>query len=99
MQVIALRTLRKFWEMHPQSETSLRTWYATAAAAAWESPQDIKNDFGTTVDFVGDNRVVFDIAGNKYRLIVHVSYPFKRVLVKFVGTHAAYDRINPETVR
>ena len=53
MQVIALRTLRKFWEMHPQSETSLRTWYATAAAAAWESPQDIKNDFGTTVDFVG----------------------------------------------
>jgi len=51
------------------------------------------------VDFVGDNRVIFDIAGNKYRLIVHIAYRFKRVLVKFVGTHAAYNRIDPETIR
>jgi len=51
------------------------------------------------VDFVGDNRVIFDMAGNKYRLIVHIAYRFKRVLVKFVGTHAEYDRIDPETIR
>ncbi len=51
------------------------------------------------MDFVGDNRVIFDIAGNKYRLIVHIAYRFKRVPVKFVGTHAEYDRINPETIR
>jgi mRNA-degrading endonuclease HigB of HigAB toxin-antitoxin module len=58
----------------------------------------LKRQFGTTVDFVGDNRLIFDLGGNKYRLIVHVSYTFSRVLVKFVGTHAEYDRINPETV-
>jgi mRNA interferase HigB len=51
-----------------------------------------------TVDFVGDNRVIFDLGGNKYRLIVHVSNAYGRVLVKFVGTHTEYDRIDPETV-
>ena len=55
-------------------------------------------EFGATVDFIGDNRLIFDIGGNRYRLIVHVSYVYKRVLVKFVGTHAEYDRIEPETV-
>jgi len=54
--------------------------------------------FGSTVDFVGDNRIIFDIGGNKYRLIVHVAYSYKRVLVKFIGTHADYDKIDPETV-
>ena len=54
--------------------------------------------FGGTVDFVGDNRVIFDLGGNKYRLVVHVSFAFGRLLVKFVGTHAEYDRIAPETV-
>ena len=62
------------------------------------TPQDIKNDYGASVDFVADNRVVFDIAGNKYRLIVHVSYLYKRVLVKFIGTHADYDKIDAESV-
>jgi len=99
MQVIALRRLRQFWADHPQAETPLRTWYATATMANWRTPQDIKNDFGANVDFVGDNRVIFDIGGNKYRLIVHVSYVYNRVLVKFIGTHASYDRIDPETVR
>ena len=53
---------------------------------------------GSTVDFVGDNRLIFDIGGNKYRLVVHVAYRFKRVLIKFVGTHKEYDKIDPETV-
>ncbi|ESR24787.1 hypothetical protein N177_2110 [Lutibaculum baratangense AMV1] len=55
--------------------------------------------FGTTVDFVADNRVVFDIGGNKYRLVVHVSYEFKRVLIKFIGTHRDYDRIDAARIR
>jgi mRNA interferase HigB len=54
--------------------------------------------FGTNVDFVGDNRVIFDIGGNKYRLILHVAYRFKSALVKFIGTHDEYDKIDPETV-
>lgn len=54
--------------------------------------------FGTTVDFIGDSRVIFDVGGNKYRLIAHVAYPYRRVLIKFVGTHADYDRIDPERI-
>ena len=99
MQVIALRTLRQFWRRHPQAEGPLRAWYAVVSRARWAGPADVKRQFGTTVYFMRDNRIVFDIAGNKYRLIVRVAYSFHRVLVKFVGTHAEYDRIDAETVR
>lgn len=99
MQVIALRALRQFWRRHPQAEGPLRAWYAVVSRAQWAGPADVKRQFGTTVDFIRDNRIVFDIAGNKYRLIVHVAYSFRRVLVKFVGTHTEYDRIDAETVR
>jgi mRNA interferase HigB len=98
MQVIARRTLRLFWERHPRAEAPLRVWFAVASKAVWHSPAEVKRQFGTAVDFVSDNRVVFDIGGNKYRLIAHVSYEFGRMLVKFVGTHAEYDRIDPENV-
>lgn len=98
MQIIAKSTLKRFWERHAQAETPLRVWYATVDKAVWNEPADVKAMFGRTVDFVSDNRIIFDISGNKYRLIVHVAYPFKRVLIKFVGTHEEYDRIDPETV-
>lgn len=98
MQVIARRTLRLFWERHPQAEGPLRAWFSFATAAHWKSPSEVKRQFGTTVDFMSDNRAIFDVGGNKYRLVVHISYVFGRVLVKFVGTHAEYDRIDPETV-
>jgi mRNA interferase HigB len=97
MQVIALRTLRL--QEHPRAERPIRTWYAEVRKAEWRGSADVKAQFGTTVDFIADNWAIFDLGGNKYRLVVHVSYRFKRVLVKFVGTHAAYDRIDPETVR
>ena len=98
MQVIARRTLREFWETHPEAEAPLQVWYKIASRATWKAPQDIKDQFGSAVDFVGDNRVVFDIGGNKFRLVVHAAYPFKRLLVKFVGTHRDYDKIDVETV-
>jgi mRNA interferase HigB len=98
MQVIARRTLRQFWENHSQSEGPIRAWYATVARSRWKTPTDVKRQFGSNVDFVADNRVIFDLGGNKYRLVVHVSYKFQRVLVKFIGTHVQYDRIDPETV-
>lgn len=59
----------------------------------------MKAEFGSTVDFVADSRIIFDISGNKYRLVVHVSYTFGRVLVKFIGTHREYDAINAEKVK
>ncbi|MGH6725408.1 MAG: type II toxin-antitoxin system HigB family toxin [Pseudolabrys sp.] len=98
MQVIARRTLVQFWERHRQAEGPIRVWFAVVSKARWRTPQDVRRQFGTTVDFVGDNRLIFDLAGNKYRLVVHASYMFGRVLIKFIGTHAAYDRIDPETV-
>ena len=98
MQVIALRRLRLFWREHPRAERPIRTWYAEVRKAEWRGPADVKDQFGTTVDFVADNRAIFDFGGNKYRLVVHVSYRFKRVLVKFIESHAEYDRIDPETV-
>jgi mRNA interferase HigB len=98
MQVIALRTLKEFWARQPHAEGPIRAWFAITAKARWANPADIKRQFGNTVDFVGDNRVIFDLGGNKYRLVVHVSFAFGRVLVKFIGTHSEYDRIDPETV-
>jgi mRNA interferase HigB len=98
MQVIAKRTLRLFLDREPRARTPLQTWHAAAERASWRTPNDVKAEFGTTVDFVADNRVIFDIGGNRYRLVVHVSYEYARVLVKFVGTHREYDRIDPETI-
>ncbi len=77
----------------------MRAWYALVSRAEWRRPADVKAQFGTTVDFVADNRIVFDLGGNKFRLVAHVAYAYKRVLIKFVGTHADYDRIDVETVR
>jgi mRNA interferase HigB len=98
MQVIARRTLVEFWERHRQAEGPIRVWSAIVSKARWQTPKDVKQQFGTTVDFVGDNRLIFGLGGNKYRLVVHASYAFGRVLIKFIGTHAEYDRIDPETV-
>lgn len=72
----------------------MRPWFALVQAADWSSPADVKAMFGATVDFVADNKVILDIGGNKYRLIVYVAYRYRRVLVKFVGTHAEYDRVD-----
>lgn len=99
MQAVVLRTLRQFSERHPQAQRPLRAWYALVSRAEWRGPGDVKAQFGGTVDFVSDDRIIFDVADSKYRLVVHVAYAYKRLLVKFVGTHAEYDRIDVETIR
>lgn len=98
MQIVARRTLREFWAIHPQAEVPLRAWYGLVSNAEWTGPAEVRAMFNSA-DFLADNRVVFDIAGNKFRLVVHVAYPFKTVLIKFIGTHAEYDKILAETVR
>lgn len=95
MNVIARRALKAFWERYPQAETPLGAWYSKGD---WSGPADLKKAFGNNVDFVADNRAIFDIGGNKYRLVVHFSYRFKTALIKFVGTHDEYDGIDAETV-
>ena len=93
MHVIALKTLRQFWERHPDTRPSLREWHEQAENANWESPLQVKADY-PTASIIGNNRVVFNIKGNNYRLVVHISYRSRQVYIRFVGTHAEYDRIN-----
>ena len=93
MQVIARRTLKQFWARHPRAEGPIRAWLAIAAAAHWANPTEIKRQFGATVDFVGDNRGI-----SRRREVPAVSFTFGRLLVKLIGEHAEYDRIDPETV-
>lgn len=76
----------------------MQAWFDAVSRANWIGPTDVKAMFGTTVDFVADNRIIFDIAGNKYRLVVYVAYRLHQVLIKYVGTHAQYDRIDPGSV-
>ena len=97
MQVIALRTLRDFWALHPQAETPLRAWYGLVSHAECAGPAAIRETFNSA-GFVGDSRVIFDLGGNRYRLIAHIAYRSKRMLIKFVDIHKHDDKINPETV-
>ena len=97
MRIIAKRALRTFWTKHPDSETPLKLWFKNVANANWQSLNDLKTDY-STADYVGNGRVVFNIKGNHYRLIVKVEFEFRVVFIKFVGTHSAYDKIDAKTV-
>jgi mRNA interferase HigB len=97
VRVIAVATLRAFWAEHPDAEQPLKSWYDEARNAGWVSPTDIKEQY-RSASILRDHRVVFNIAGNKYRLIVAVLYPPQIVLIKFIGTHEEYDKIDAQTV-
>ena len=100
MRIIAKRTLRRFWEggaTHAAAKTPLQDWYAQAHEADWAKPADVKAQFGDASILKG-GRVVFNIGGNKYRLVVKINYAYRVVYVRFVGTHAAYDRIDASTI-
>lgn len=97
MHIVSIQTLRLFWRKHPDAERPLRAWYALAERATWRSPSDIKAVLGNA-SFIGTNRVIFNIKGNDYRLIVVVEYQKGRIFIRFVGTHAEYDRIDPATI-
>ncbi|AZQ13282.1 type II toxin-antitoxin system HigB family toxin [Shewanella khirikhana] len=99
MRVVSRATLRDFWEQpgYQDSEQPLKSWYEEAKCATWRNPQEIKAQY-RNASFVGNNRVVFNIHGNKYRLIVAVKYDFSMVYVRFVGTHAEYDSVDATTI-
>jgi len=99
MRVIAVGTLRDFWSLpgRGDSEQPLRTWVHVVQAADWERPTDVKLVF-RSADLLPNGRVVFDIGGNKYRLVAAVHYRGKRIYVRFIGTHAEYDRIDARTI-
>jgi mRNA interferase HigB len=97
MRIISIKRLKEFWDIYPDSEDACQTWYAEAKAAAWENPAEIKAQFGNA-SILKDSRVVFNICGNKYRLIVKINYSYSVIYIRFVGTHKEYDAIAAEVV-
>ncbi len=97
MRIITRRSLRKFWERHPDAEKPLRAWFIDTKHADWKTPSDIKRIY-QNASILSNNRVVFNIKGNKYRLIVSVHYNTGIVYIRFIGTHAEYDKIDATTI-
>jgi mRNA interferase HigB len=97
MRIIARKTLRLFWEQHPDAQQALQAWYRDAKRATWTTPADIKNVY-RNASFVGSNRVVFNIRGNQYRLVVAINYPQGIVYIRFIGSHHDYDQIDVATI-
>jgi len=97
VHVIARRTLKEFHEKHKDAQGFLEAWYYELKHAEWKSPADIKKHY-RSASVLRDSRIVFNISGNKYRLVVKVNYPTQTVFIRFIGTHKEYDRINPEVI-
>ncbi len=97
MRVISEKALREFWKEHPDSEQALRTSLALVNRSTWRTPDDIKRDFASA-SFLANNRVVFNIRGNNYQLVVLVLYHPGYLYIRFVGTHAEYDWIDAENM-
>ncbi|WP_066381107.1 type II toxin-antitoxin system HigB family toxin [Anabaena sp. CA = ATCC 33047] len=97
MRIIARSTLREFWEIHPNAEQSLKAWYDEASRAEWNSPTDIKTIY-RNASIIANNRVVLNIKGNDYHLVVHVRYDIKIIFIRFVGTHSEYDNVDATTI-
>ncbi len=97
MRIIAKKILRDFWERHPDNEQQLKSWYLEASNATWTDPNSLKEDY-PSASILMDNRVVFNIKGNNYRLIIKINYDYQMAWVRFIGTHAEYDKVNAKKI-
>ena len=97
MRIISRAPLRDFSDRHPHARQPLEAWYGRVRHATWKSPADVKSDY-STADILPDQRIVFNIGGNNYRLVVRINYQRQAVYVRFIGTHAEYDRIDATTI-
>lgn len=97
MRVIAKKMLRDFWIKHPDCIQQLKAWYKEAETANWKHPNDIKKDY-PSASILEDNRIVFNIKGNNYRLIIRINYYYQMVWIRFIGTHAQYDKIDASKI-
>jgi mRNA interferase HigB len=96
-RIFAKSTLKEYWEKHPDSEQFLKTWYNTAMNSVWRTPNEVKNTY-PNASILKDSRIVFNIKGNSYRLIVKFNFEKQWIFIKFIGTHAEYDRIDANTI-
>ncbi len=93
MRIISKKILKEFWEIHKDAEQPLRAWHAKTKQANWKSTDDVKNDY-RNASFVANNRVIFNIKGNTYRLVVVINYQYQIIYLRFIGTHQAYNNID-----
>tara|TARA_R110002072_G_scaffold292200_2_gene460704 strand:- start:17385 stop:17681 length:297 start_codon:yes stop_codon:yes gene_type:complete len=96
-RIIAKKTLRDFWEIYTDAEQYLKTWYETAKCSNWHSPNDVKRTYANA-SILKDNRLVFNIKGNSYRLVVRFNYERQWAFIRFIGTHAEYDKIDANKI-
>lgn len=97
MRIISIKTIRDFWEKHKNSEQSLKSWYHEVKKEKWKSPHDVKRNYKSASILI-NQRVVFNIKGNQYRLVVSINYNLQIVFIRFIGTHDEYDKINAKEV-
>jgi mRNA interferase HigB len=97
MRIIATRTLKAFYANVPAAETAIKTWIKIVQSAGWDTPVAVKQDFNSA-DILAERRVIFDIGGNKFRIVAKLNYRAGIVFIRFVGTHAEYDKINVNTI-
>jgi mRNA interferase HigB len=97
LRVISKKILRDFWESHADSEQQLRSWFQETSKADWKNPNEIKTEY-PSASILNNSRIVFNIKGNNYRLIVRINYDYQVVWIRFVGTHAEYDKINANEI-
>jgi mRNA interferase HigB len=97
MHIVPIKFLRAFWDKYPDAEQALKSWLDEARKARWSQPSEIKDQY-RNASILKNRRVVFNIKGNNYRLVVSVAYQYQAVYVKFIGTHQEYDAIDAETV-
>lgn len=96
-RIFSKGSLRQFWEKHPETEQYLKTWHETAMKSDWKSPNDVKNTYANA-SILKNQRVVFNIKGNAYRMIVKFNFEKQWMFVRFIGTHQEYDKINANTI-
>jgi mRNA interferase HigB len=97
MRVIAKKILREFWEKQNDSQEQLKTWYKEASRAVWSTPNDVKSEY-PKASILKSGRAVFNICGNKYRLIVQINYSRGWVFIRFIGTHSEYDKLDANKI-
>lgn len=89
--------MREFWEIHADCEQQLKSWYLETSKAGWNNHNELKQEY-PSASILQDNRIVFNIKGNNYRLIVKVNYDYQMIWIRFIGTHAEYDKINANEI-
>lgn len=97
MRVIAKKVLREFWEIHPDCEQQLKSWYREAEKGEWKNTNELKKEY-PSASILKDNRIVFNIRGNNYRLIVRINFHYQMMWIRFIGTHKEYDKVDANKI-